>query len=641
MAFCIKCGNQLPDGARFCASCGEPVKTAPAQDSAGDTKNSESTEYHRVFVRQKQEDASSSDPVQAKEESPVKKNKTAIITICGIVIVFLLILFLWLVLRSPSEKAPVSGPKHTSTPSAASDIGSLVNYTNNNVCFSLDYPSDYKLTEPADNNVLITDSDSPDFQVSAEYAFHTVGSSAIYSAEDFVNQIEANGSVLNDWLAIPTLNDLNGPERTSLGGNSAYEYEFDFMLNGDDYTGKLILADANGKFGCYSFLCAWNKDSPKEEYFSDLADAMEDSFKITGVYEQEGYTYMHDDEMDMTFLLRDTAVNKTSNGNNHFSIYPVDGEFVNANIFISKSTQFPANTDPADVLVDMAGSYFRKYANTEYVSAVTPIQYGRYLCSEVDLECYRDGRRVNVSLFALQYGDSWLQVHMEAGDDFRDTCAEAVSDFLFSVKIGDALPSGTGGAQTGQSALSASTGGSIADVIRTIESRPNFKVDEYWEPMAAYGDYNGDGEKDLLALYTTDNSDVVFELWNMDDDGPELLEQETIITLAGGNSCTVGAVTVSGPGYIAIEQRSPDGSGIHNFYLYVPWDDDGFEDPVYYFEFHNNIDTGETLYKVGDEEVSREEFERIHSEFTTWICWMAPYGDSHDAMTFSEIKNNY
>jgi Predicted membrane protein len=28
MAFCIKCGTQLADGARFCAKCGTPVQAA-------------------------------------------------------------------------------------------------------------------------------------------------------------------------------------------------------------------------------------------------------------------------------------------------------------------------------------------------------------------------------------------------------------------------------------------------------------------------------------------------------------------------------------------------------------------------------------------------------------------------------------
>lgn len=648
MAFCINCGNQLPDGARFCASCGTPVNSAPAQDPSEDEKSNENPVYTQVQVRQKRDNGTATDTSdtqgtapfpdsgQTKTKPAAKNNKTALIVIGGIVIALLIILILWLALRKPSEKAPGSI-------SAASQIGDLVSYTNSNVYFSLDYPADYKLTEPADNNVLITDSDSPDFQVSAEYAFHTAGSSAIYSAKDFVDQIEANGSVLTDWLGVPALNDLEGPEKTRLGGNSAYEYEFDFTLNGDNYTGKLLIADTNGKFGCYSFLCAWKEDSSKAEYFSDLADAMEDSFKITGEYEQRDYTYFHDDEMDMSFLLRKTAISDISTGNNHFSIYPVEDEYVNANIFITKTNQFSANTDPADILEDMAGAYFRKYTNTEYVSSVSPIQYGRYPCSEVDLECYRDGRRVNVSLFALQYGDSWLQVYMEARDDFKDTCAAAVSDFLFSVKIGNAPPAASSGAQMTQPTQSASSGGSIADVIRTIESRPNFKVDQYWEPMAAYGDYNGDGVWELLALYTVEDSgayDVVFELWGFEN-GPELLEQETVITLVGGNSCTVGAITDGGHGYIAIELSYPTGSGFHDFYIYSPWDDDGFEDPTYYFEHHGNIDTGEMLYIIDDTEVSKDEFERHHSSFTTWVCWMTPYVDSLDAMTFSEIKNSY
>ena len=29
MAFCINCGSQIPDGAKFCPSCGTPVASIP------------------------------------------------------------------------------------------------------------------------------------------------------------------------------------------------------------------------------------------------------------------------------------------------------------------------------------------------------------------------------------------------------------------------------------------------------------------------------------------------------------------------------------------------------------------------------------------------------------------------------------
>lgn len=34
MAFCPKCGNQLPDGAQFCAACGNSLGAAPAPNAA-------------------------------------------------------------------------------------------------------------------------------------------------------------------------------------------------------------------------------------------------------------------------------------------------------------------------------------------------------------------------------------------------------------------------------------------------------------------------------------------------------------------------------------------------------------------------------------------------------------------------------
>lgn len=38
MAFCTHCGAQLPDGARFCTSCGTPVAAAPAEPAPQPTQ---------------------------------------------------------------------------------------------------------------------------------------------------------------------------------------------------------------------------------------------------------------------------------------------------------------------------------------------------------------------------------------------------------------------------------------------------------------------------------------------------------------------------------------------------------------------------------------------------------------------------
>ncbi len=33
MAFCIQCGNQVPDGVKFCPTCGAPIAQAPVQQA--------------------------------------------------------------------------------------------------------------------------------------------------------------------------------------------------------------------------------------------------------------------------------------------------------------------------------------------------------------------------------------------------------------------------------------------------------------------------------------------------------------------------------------------------------------------------------------------------------------------------------
>lgn len=153
MAFCTQCGSRLEEGDKFCSNCGAPV--------------------------------------QRKEEKakPSKKKVFIGIGIAAGVTVFLALVVLCV----------VSLIRNTGNSDAEKEETNYVTYTNDTVCFSVEYPEGYMVTEPGtDNQVLITEGEEADFQVSIEYAYYTAGDSAIYSAADFVEQVENDPTVLTD-----------------------------------------------------------------------------------------------------------------------------------------------------------------------------------------------------------------------------------------------------------------------------------------------------------------------------------------------------------------------------------------------------------------------------------------------------------
>lgn len=85
MQFCSKCGTRLPDSARFCASCGAQIQSAPNTPTAPNPpQQSQSSPSQRPLNPTYQKTASPANPPKA---APKKKKGKAIIAVISIILI--------------------------------------------------------------------------------------------------------------------------------------------------------------------------------------------------------------------------------------------------------------------------------------------------------------------------------------------------------------------------------------------------------------------------------------------------------------------------------------------------------------------------------------------------------------------------
>lgn len=189
----------------------------------------------------------------------------------------------------------------------------------------------------------------------------------------------------------------------------------------------------------------------------------------------------------------------------------------------------------------------------------------------------------------------------------------------------------------------------VADIISGIKSQSGFVTDSYREPLAVCDDFNGDGIKELLAVYEIQRSDiqfdVVYELWSLPATGAVRLKSEVLFIEVGGNSGLVGIVQSDDTVYLAIAQYEPEGDVFNNYYIYWPWktgESSLGEDNVY-MESHGTYDEEEQgRYILGDTKVDRSTFDAKQNEFSNWLYELDIFADpgNGDAMTFDALLSN-
>lgn len=612
MGFCTKCGKQLRENDKFCFHCGTPVPEIQRENQQEPGQKGVDT----VEPGQKAE----------TDGVPLDSQRAANIKIFIIVGIILVLVIGCAILKMNTGK---------------SDFGmdgeqiQYDTYTNTDVCFLVNYPQGYQVTEPNTNNVVITEGSDADFQVVIEYAYHTVSNSAIYSAEDFVRQIEADSTVLTDWIGAPEVNVISQQE-TMVAGMKCYEYCFEFQMEGHKNAGQMYIFDGMGNCGCYTYMTVINENAEEAERYRKQNETMKESFRITAQCMPEGYQIYDYEEIGLQFMVRDEALAETkeSTSGEKVVVYPVEGVFTECSIWITESA-YDIDHSMQYALESGCNYYFDYKDNTQFISEVTELSYGRYPCMGIDLQYYEDGLKQTASRFVLKVGDSYWNVNMETTDAYYDTAAAATSDILFSIMF-DQFPVASDTNTSDNIKQSASVDSSqtteqekkataVSDIVSQIENSTG-----YVENSGAQGilkDMNQDGIKDFLVTYVAKNSnggfDVMYEVWTLPESGAVKLKSGVVYTQVGGNSGYVGVVQKDNIRYLEVTYSEPAGECFNQYCAYYEWDsDDGsIDDGGYYLESHGQYDDEKNgRYIWGDQEVDYNTFKQHKDTFSDCLC---------------------
>lgn len=666
MGFCTKCGKQVNEGDRFCFYCGAPLPEMKQKPEQTKTEEEREPEQRKVSEEQeaaKPKVAEEQEPVQVKtseecgpeqkktsegqrgqeelgkQEVPVMPKRVQLskktwMLIGGIAAVLILIVGVIFAANSGKDKTVYAS------------------YTNEQVFFTVDYPEDYSLTEPENNNVLIADGETTDFQVVVEYAYYTVANSAIYSAEDMANQIEADNTVLTDWIGTTDM-ELTSNQKTTVASMDCYEYCFALQVEEKDFTGQMYIFDSMSDCGCYVYTSIINENASKAKLYKKQNEAMKESLRIVGECMPEGYQVYRYEDLGLQFMIRDEAMGETKDSGGNVVIYPTDGVFTESSIWLSKLSDKASESGVEKALESDCSYYFKHKKNAQYTTQPAELNYGRYPCTEIEVQYYDDGQKFTYMCFVIQTSDGWWCVSAKTTDAYYDTTVTAATDLLFSIRFDGAIASAAendaGATSDAAMDTSASTETSntadVSDIIAQIESSSGYVANSNAQGLVA--DMNQDGTEDFMAIYTVKNAegktDVMYEVWTLPSSGAKKLQSGVVYTQVGGNSGSVGVVErYDNVRYFRVLRNEPSGDQINKYCTYSEWPSNSEEisDSGYYLEAHATVgDEGNGRYILGDQNVDYNTYQQRWEEFTDYVYKVdlltAPSGD---VKSFDELR---
>ncbi len=472
-------------------------------------------------------------------------------------------------------------------------------YENRNVMFTLDYPSEYDVSEPYVNCVYITDGD--DFRFSVEYAFQTMtANSAVYSAADFAAQIDDESQVLSDWVGTDLT--LTGRHEGELAGMQCIVYDYETT---DGHVGSMALFDSQGDFGCYCVSAYIDKASSKLDTYMEQASYMIDSFSITGPCQPEGYTHYAFDGEDgpVDFILQDdfvSAVNPQENGS--IIIYPVDHVFIQANITVHQ-TPYDEDYETGEVIENVCNYYFKYKDDTAYYTDVEQMRLGRYDMTARGVTYSSNGDDLTTDEFIFLHDGYYWEIYCSYTAEHEDAVYTTVVDLLCSLRVGgETQPAPSSGSSVasgitvgGKPVIIGGSGLSGEDDAPVVTARTwsvNEQIDQiaaetkavagyyessYMPPLASATDVDNDGVWEFLEVYETKNAStgattVRYAAWALQEGGPVLLASDALYLEVGGNGGSIGLTMRDGTCYFIVMTDSPDGDSFHRTWRYIPWE---------------------------------------------------------------------
>lgn len=631
--FCMKCGAQLPDNAKFCYKCGcqtpqqgdavpspaAPVQptaapaqsaAAPVQPTAAATPVQPTTPTPPSPVVQVPSPARPAPvpPAQASAPpyAPVIKQrpKWLIPVVLGAVALFVIVAaVLASTLLGGGGAVPIEpdAPASSVTAPPATDFQ---RYENSATCFALDYPSDFTCSEPNTNNVLFALGDQ--CRVVAEYAYVTTKNCFIYSAEDFADQLFADPTLLASWVGAENVYLTDNSEE-KVNGRDCYSFGWELEQNGKQYDGCLYLFDTDGDFGCYTFLWMVEKGMPGEDLRREQVRQMLESFEITGAYQAEGYTlYTSEAPDELEVILRDDLVRREPELGyekeilkNYVKFYATETGQSTVSMYTDKYSTVSTNPDSDDFakVVDTAVNTYRKDKDCrdfQIISELTRLDdVGRYPFVQLGMQFHYTGYGADQDHFCYKvffpHGGSYWIAELRATEENAQQTSDLLSDFLMSLRIDDSglefgddafgsLSSVNVGSVSGSGTNKPSSSGGdknqmVDEILSEVESRSDFLApDSYYEPLVSLTDIDKNGVSELLVLYKTKDYQVKYCVWSFVRNSYSLLKEDILYAEVGGNSGSLGlALDENNIPYLVLEARNPQGDRFHNTYTYIPW----------------------------------------------------------------------
>lgn len=626
MGFCINCGNPLGEEDKFCFRCGMEVP--------------------KII---KEPEASAMDDTTPKDVQRGVHSNKKLPLILGVAAVLVLVVALLKVFCGSTK-----------------DKTEYVTYTNNEVRFTLDYPKDYVVKEPNSNNVLIAEGDDADFQVVVEYAYMTVADSAIYSAKDFAQQIEADETILFDWIG--TTVNITSHQETTVAGMSCYEYDFDFQVGDADNIGQMYIFDSMGDFGCYTYMAVINENAKDAELYKKQWETMKESLKITGAYVPDGYEMYAFEASGIHVILSDIVQGSVNENSDKDSvvIYPVDSIYSECNIWIEETVYNDEAT--LDAAMQKACDFYINYRkNASYATQISEIDFGRYSGKTVAIQFYDSGEWYTMILTMLQIGDTYWEVEAKATDAYYDTVLATAREAIASLWIDgtEFKENKETVAETVKETVreTAKETNTVAETEGVHDSNDSDETltfiaayDEVFRianregyggtGQAIYGDLNNDGTVELLVSYVQKDSsgasNVMYDLWTVEPYQALRLTSETLYTQAGGNSGYVSIVEKDGTYYVMTVCNQPQGDQFNSYYNYYEWpaNASSIGSSGYYYEGHGVYGEEENgTYIWGDQRMDYASVQSYLNQFTGEICRinLNKTAEDNNAMSFSDF----
>lgn len=515
-------------------------------------------------------------------------------------------------------------------------------YENTAVCFALDVPEEYEVTEPYENVTMIADGD--DFRLAAEYAWYTADESRfIRSAEDFAALVQADRTVLTDWIGTDEL-EVVGSGWGDIDGTAIFTCAFTMSRSGKDYSGALYIVDGQGDFGCYCMQALLNEGSDKADLYAEQLEHMVRSFTVTGPYQAEGYTLcqMESEGVPVSFLVRDTA--RTKQFSYVASVIPEDAGATEACVSVGQ-TVYDADHDLETVVDTLCGYYLNNKDDARFTAQPSHFDLGQYSYDMLEMEYDDDGEHYALNMAVFIAGGMYWKAYAETTAEYADATAAAFSDMLFSLRVNGE----TFAAPASDGQMLGVVGG-VKEVLDFTEGQGGFTgggADGWMEPLGFVAELDGGGRL-LLTEYEMQDGNmtsVYTDAWYISDGMSVLLASNELYQEVGGNSGAVSLVKKNGRLYMLLESQRWEGDSFNDYYAYMLWNEaqGGFE-LANNMEAHGTVgQEDQGLYAVDGQAVDRAGFDAARGAYTIYIGPMdivEGHGNG-DVMDFGALRQWY